>query len=146
MRNTALGVIALARAGSAFMMAQDKGKGKGAPKGPPPPMSFFVTSVGKGDGANYGGLAGADQYCQTMAGANAGNKTWHAYLSVNAAAGQPAVNARDRIGSGPWYNARGQAVAMNLSQLHGDTLEEARLGANVSKASVFTEKNEGIKG
>src|SRR5712692_8759130 len=147
MRNTALGVIALAIAGSALMLAQDKGKGKGAPKGPPPPMSFFVTSVGKGDGANYGGLAGADQYCQTTAaGANAGNKTWHAYLSTQAAAGQPAVNARDRIGNGPWYNARGQAIAMNLSQLHGDTIEEARLGANVSKASVFTEKNEGIKG
>ena len=145
MRKTAFGVMALTLAGSALMMAQDKGKGKG--KGPPPPMSFFVTSVGKGDGANYGGLAGADQYCQTMAaGANAGNKTWHAYLSVNAAGGQPAVNARDRIGSGPWYNARGQAIAMSVSQLHGDTIEEARLGANVSKASVFTEKNEGIKG
>jgi len=142
MQKIALGMMALTLSGSA-LMAQDKGKGKA----PPPPMSFFVTSVGKGDGANYGGLAGADQYCQTMAaGANAGNKTWHAYLSVSAAGGQPAVNARDRIGTGPWYNARGQAIAMSVSQLHGDTLEGARLGANVSKASVFTEKNEAIKG
>ncbi len=135
--------MALALTGSALMMAQDKG-GK---KGPPPPMSFFVTGTPKGDGANYGGLAGADQYCQQLAAAaNAGNKTWRAYLSVSAAGGQPAVNARDRIGSGPWYNARGQAIAMSVSQLHGDTIEEARLGANVSKASVFTEKNEAIRG
>jgi hypothetical protein len=147
MRSIALGVIALALASAALMTAQDKGKGKGGPKGPPPPMSFFVTSVGKGEGANYGGLAGADQYCQTMAAsAGGGNKTWHAYLSVNAAAGQPAVNARDRIGNGPWYNAKGQLIAMNLSQLHGDTIEEARLGSNVSKASVFTEKGDNIKG
>src|SRR5262249_23324864 len=132
MRTTALGVIALALTGSALTMAQDKG-GK---KGPPPPMSFFVTSVGKGDGANYGGLAGADQYCQTMAaGAGGGSKTWHAYMSTQ---GPGAVNARDRIGTGPWYNAKGQAVAQNLSQLHGDTLDEARLGNSLTKATALS--------
>lgn len=143
MRKTALGVMALTLTGSA-LMAQDKG---GKQKGPPPPMSFFVTSTPKGDGANYGGLAGADQYCQTMAaGAGGGGKTWHAYLSTQAAAGQPAVNARDRIGTGPWYNSKGQMIAMNLSQLHGDTLDEARLGNSVTKATAITEKGDSVKG
>src|SRR5437867_12489888 len=93
---------------------------------PPQPMSFFVTSVGKGDGANLGGLAGADAHCQALAAAaGRGNATWHAYLSTQ---GSGAVNARDRIGSGPWYNARGQRVSQNLGDLHGDTIEQARLG------------------
>jgi hypothetical protein len=145
MRRTICGVIALGALAGSLAIAQDKGKG--GPKGPPPPMSFFITSAPKGDGANYGGLAGADQHCQTLAqAAGAGNKTWHAYLSTQAANGQPAVNARDRIGNGPWYNARGQMVAKNLSDLHGDTLEEARLGNNLTKATAFTEKNETIKG
>ena len=120
--------------------AQDKGK----QKAPPPPMSFFVTSRPKGDGANYGGLAGADAHCQTLAQeANAGNRTWHAYLSTQ---GQGAVNARDRIGTGPWYNSRGAMVAKDVSDLHGDTIEAARLGNNMTKATIFTEKNEAIKG
>src|SRR6476620_7897265 len=73
-----------------------------------PTMSFFIASAGSGDGANLGGLAGADKICQTLAAAaGAGGKTWHAYLSAEAANGQPAVNARDRIGKGPWYNAKG---------------------------------------
>ena len=93
--------------------------------GPQQPMSFFITSVGKGDGANYGGLAGADAYCQMMAtAAGRGASTWHAYLSTQ---GAGAVNARDRIGSGPWYNARGQRVAMGVADLHGDTVEQARV-------------------
>ena len=78
-------------------------------------MSFFITSVGKGDGANYGGLAGADAYCQTM-GTAAGRGApvvWHAYLSTQ---GAGAVNARDRIGSGPWYNARGGLVARGVGR------------------------------
>ena len=116
-------------------------------KAPPQPMSFFVTGSPKGSGANYGGLAGADQYCQTLAAAaNAGNRTWHAYLSTQAAAGQPAVNARDRIGQGPWYNARGAMVAKDVADLHGDTLEAARIGNNMTKATIFSEKNEPIKG
>jgi hypothetical protein len=71
-------------------------------------MTFFVTSAGPGKGADLGGLAGADQICQRLAqSAGAGNHTWHAYLSTQAADGQPAVNARDRIGHGPWQNAKG---------------------------------------
>jgi hypothetical protein len=114
---------------------------------PPQPMSFFVTSVGKGDGANYGGLAGADAHCQQLAAAaGAGNRTWRAYLSANASGNQAAVNARDRIGSGPWYNARGRGIAQNVADLHGDTLDAARLGNNLSRTTVFSEKNEPIKG
>src|SRR5215475_13054790 len=111
--------IALA-AGSYLVFAQQPGRG-----GPPQPMSFFITSVPKGDGANYGGLAGADAYCQQL-GTAAGRGspvTWHAYMSTQ---GPNAVNARDRIGNGPWFNAKGQRIAQNLSDLHGDTLEQAR--------------------
>lgn len=111
------------------------------------PFSFFVTSAGLGKGADLGGLAGADAHCQKLAtAAGGGAKTWHAYLSAQARDGQPAVNARDRIGQGPWYNTRGAVVARDLAQLHGDTLDLARLGNNVSKATAFTEKNEPIKG
>jgi hypothetical protein len=107
-------------------------------------MSFFVTSVGVGSGANLGGLAGADAHCQKLAeAAGSTGKTWHAYLSTQ---GQGAVNARDRIGNGPWYNARGQAIAKNVADLHGDSIDAARVGNNISKASAFTEKNETIKG
>ncbi|HEY7336527.1 MAG TPA: hypothetical protein VH639_16665 [Bryobacteraceae bacterium] len=115
-------------------------------KAPPQPMSFFVTSAGSGKGADLGGLAGADQHCQLLAQGAGSNFTWHAYLSTQAADGQPAVNARDRIGQGPWYNQKGQMVARNLSDLHGDTLEAARLGNNLTKATAFTEKGDTIKG
>ena len=85
------------------------------------PMSFFITSAGSGDGANLGGLAGADKTCQTLAkAAGVGNKTWHAYLSASAANGQPAVNARDRIGKGPWFNVKGVQVASSVADLHSD--------------------------
>ena len=120
---------------------------------PPPapaqqqPMSFFVTSVGLGNGANLGGLAGADRHCQTLAAAaGAGSKTWHAYLSAAAANGQPAVNARDRIGAGPWYSAKGARVAQNVGDLHGDTIEQARLGNNINKTTAISEKGEPING
>jgi hypothetical protein len=120
---------------------------------PPPapaqqqPMSFFVTSVGLGNGANLGGLAGADRHCQALAtAAGAGSKTWHAYLSAAAAGGQPAVNARDRIGAGPWYSAKGARVAQNVGDLHGDTIEQARLGNNINKTTAISEKGEPIKG
>jgi hypothetical protein len=113
-------------------------------KQPPPPMSFFVTSVGKGDGANLGGLAGADQHCQNLAqAAGAGDRTWHAYLSTQ---GPNAVNARDRIGAGPWFNAKGGRVAQNLSDLHGDTLEQARVGNTLTKATALDEKGNSLKG
>ena len=120
---------------------------------PPPaaqqqPMSFFVTSAGSGNGANLGGLAGADRICQTLAtAAGRGEKTWHAYLSASAANGQPAVNARDRIGSGPWYNAKGARIAQNVADLHGDTLEQARRGNNINQttANVNQITTEGTK-
>ena len=114
---------------------------------PPPPMSFFVTSVGKGDGANLGGLTGADAHCQALAtAAGQGSRTWHAYLSANPQ-GQPAVNARDRIGSGPWYNGRsGAPIAKDVGDLHGDTLDQARMGNNLSRTTVFSEKGEAING
>lgn len=84
-------------------------------------MSFFITSVGSGDGANLGGLAGADAHCAALASAaGAGGKTWAAYLSTQASGGRPGINARDRIGSGPWYNAKGVMVAMNVDQLHSE--------------------------
>jgi hypothetical protein len=83
-------------------------------------MTFFVTSVGSGKGADLGGLAGADKQCQLLAQAvGAGNRTWHAYLSNSAAEGQPAVNARDRIGRGPWQNAKGVVIAKDVDDLHG---------------------------
>jgi len=86
-----------------------------------PNMSFFITSAGSGNGANLGGLAGADAICQRLAASvGAGNKTWRAYLSTSAVGGQPAVNARDRIGRGPWQNAKGVAVAQNVDDLHSN--------------------------
>jgi hypothetical protein len=84
----------------------------------PPEMGFFVTSVGLGDGGNLGGLAGADAHCQALAeAADAGDRTWHAYLSTQ---GPGAVNARDRIGSGPWANASGLVMATSVESLHYD--------------------------
>src|SRR5436190_23049054 len=85
-----------------------------------PNMTFFVTSAGPGKGADLGGLEGADQLCQRLAqGAGAGSKTWHAYLSTQAADGKPAVNARDRIGNGPWQYFKGEVVTQNVDDLHG---------------------------
>jgi hypothetical protein len=109
-----------------------------AQQAPQQPMSFFVASVGKGDGANLGGVAGADAHCQALAAAaGRGNATWHAYLSTQ---GPGAVNARDRIGNGPWYNARGQRIAQNIGELHGDTIEQARVGNVLGKQFSLTEK------
>ena len=130
--------FALFTLGSSLALAQ----GKQAQQ----PMSFFVTSSGSGKGADLGGLAGADQRCQTLAAAAGSTFTWHAYLSTQAKGGQSAVNARDRIGEGPWFNAKGQRVAQNLSDLHGDTLEQARVGNSLTKATVLTEKGEPVKG
>ena len=109
----------------------------GQPAAPPPPMSFFVTSAGSGDGANLGGLAGADAICQKLATAAGSTKMFHAYMSTQ---GPNAVSARDRIGTGPWYNARGARIAMGLADLHGDTIEQARLGNNLTKQSSLLEK------
>ena len=114
---------------------------------PKEPLSFFITSEGIGKGAELGGLAGADAHCQKLAeAAGSVNKTWHAYLSTQAVDGQPAVHARSRIGQGPWHNAKGAEVAKNVEHLHGDSLEAARLGNNLSKTTAITEKSEAIKG
>src|SRR5690349_14600906 len=81
--------------------------------------SFFVTSNGIGNGANLCGLAGADNHCQTLAqAAGDGANTWRAYLSTQAADGQPAINARDRIGKGPWQNSKGAVIAKDVTELH----------------------------
>ena len=109
-------------------------------------MSFFVTSAGSGKGADLGGIAGADRICQTLASATGSTKTWHAYLSAAAANGQAAVNARDRIGAGPWFNAKGARIAQSLGDLHGDTLEMARRGNNINKTTALTEKGETVNG
>jgi hypothetical protein len=111
-----------------------------APAAPPQPMSFFITSVGSGDGANLGGLAGADKHCQTLAAAaGQGNRTWRAYLSQSAAGPLPPVNARDRIGSGPWYNAKGQLIAANVNDLHEDR-------NNIRKPTAMNEKGGLVNG
>jgi hypothetical protein len=116
-------------------------------KAPQQPMTFFVTSAGSGKGADLGGLAGADRQCQALAAAaGAGNRTWRAYLSTSAANGQPAIHARDRIGQGPWYNAKGARVAQNLADLHGDTLDMARVGNTLTRATALNEKGEMVKG
>jgi hypothetical protein len=97
--------------------------------------SFFVTSNGIGNGGNLGGLAGADNHCQTLAqGAGAGARTWRAYLSTQAADGAPAVNARDRIGKGPWQNSKGVVIAKDVNELHGAN--------NLTKQTVLSEKGE----
>jgi hypothetical protein len=118
-----------------------------APGPQPHPMSFFVTSVPIGKGGDLGGLAGADAHCQKLAAAvGGGNKTWRAYLSTQARPGVAAVNARDRIGQGPWYNSKRVPIAENLAELNGDTIELARLGSNLFKQSALDEKGEVING
>jgi hypothetical protein len=103
-------------------------------------ISFFITSKGPGNGADLGGLAGADKHCQALAStAGAGSKTWRAYLSTSAVGSQPAVNARDRIGKGPWFNAKGVQVAASVADLHSDN---NKLG----KESSLTEKGDIVNG
>jgi len=140
------GLAAIVMSSSYLLIAQQPPPPAGQPAQPPPPMSFFVASAGSGKGADLGGLAGADRICQTLATAVGSTKTWHAYLSASAANGQPAVNARDRIGTGPWYNAKGARVAQNVADLHGDTLEAARRGNNLTKVTAINEKGETING
>jgi hypothetical protein len=105
-------------------------------------MSFFVTSEGPGKGGDLGGLAGADAHCQKLATAvGAGNKTWHAYLSSSTNAANPGatVNARDRIGRGPWQNVKGVVIATSVEDLHGP-------GNKISKESGLTEKGGIVNG
>lgn len=122
-----------------------------SPKGEPPAPSlqmggaksvtrFFIISTGMGNGGDLGGLAGADAHCEALAKAEgSGDHTWRAYLSTAATATQPAINARDRIGSGPWYNALGELVAMNLEQLHGSA-------AAINKETALTERGDPVNG
>jgi hypothetical protein len=118
------GVAAAAAAGCATTMSG-------------PPMTFFVTSVNPAQSGNLGGLAGADATCEKLASAvGAGGRNWRAYLSTQEAAGAPAVNARDRIGKGPWVNAKGVLIAKDLAELHGNN--------NISKETALTEKGEMI--
>ena len=101
--------------------------------------TFFVTSNGIGNGGNLGGLAGADNWCQSLAqAAGAGAKTWRAYLSTQAADGMPAVNARDRIGKGPWQNSKGVVVAKDVAELHGAN--------GLTKQTALNEKGEVVNG
>jgi hypothetical protein len=105
-----------------------------------PNVSFFITSAGSGNGANLGGLAGADAICQRLAATvGAGNKTWRAYLSTSAVGNQAAVNARDRIGAGPWQNSKGVVVAQSVADLHSDN---NKLG----KENSLTEKGTPVNG
>ena len=105
-----------------------------------PQLGFFITSVGSGKGADLGGLAGADAHCQTLAAAaGAGGRTWRAYLSASASGSQPAVNAKDRIGSGPWANAKGIVVATSVADLHSDANK-------LSKENSLTEKGAVVNG
>jgi hypothetical protein len=102
------------------------------------PLSFFITSVGSGDGANLGGLAGADAHCQKLAAAaGAGNRTWRAYLSGTE--NGKTVNAKDRIGAGPWFNAKGVQIASNVAELHTEA-------AKTGKEGSLTEKGEPVPG
>jgi hypothetical protein len=103
-------------------------------------MSFFITSVGPGMGADLGGLAGADRHCQTLADAvGAGDRTWRAYLSTTASAGGATVHARDRIGTGPWHNAKGVMIAEDLDRLHGEDND-------LTKETALSEMGEVVKG
>lgn len=113
-------------------VAQDKKQETG--------LSFFITSVGPGDGANLKGIAGADAHCQKLAAAaGAGNRTWRAYLSTTASDKEKAVNARDRIGKGPWSNAKGVQIAKDIAELHGEN-------NNLTKETQLTEKGEIVNG
>lgn len=126
-------VVILLIIGAVLLTRQDRGTETKNP------MTFFITSVNPGKGGDFGGLAGADAYCQSLGGSvGAGNRTWRAYLSTTAVDGAPAINARDRIGKGPWQNAKGVIIADNIDELHGSN--------NISKQTALTEKGEEVKG
>jgi hypothetical protein len=131
-----LSMFAAAVLGAAALLGAGSAPG-GAPANP---MSFFVTSANPGKGADFGGLAGADRHCQALASAaGAGGRTWRAYLSALAESGAPAVHARDRIGNGPWRNAKGVVIAANVEELHG-------ANNNLNKQTALNEKGEMVGG
>ena len=103
-------------------------------------MTFFITSAGPGKGGDLGGIEGADRHCQSLAqAAGAGSRTWRAYLSTQSAGGTPAINARDRIGRGPWQNAKGEAIAQSVDDLHS-------ANNKISKQTALNEKGEPVNG
>jgi hypothetical protein len=134
---TLLAAVSLASAATLAQAADAKAPAKRAAA--QKPMSFFVTSTGLGKGADLGGLAGADAHCQNLAkAAGAGNRTWHAYLSTTAVNGGKVVNARDRIGTGPWYNVKGELIAKDVDDLHTDN--------KITKQSALSEKGTMLNG
>jgi hypothetical protein len=126
-----------------LVAAESEGQAGGAAR-QQQPMGFFITSAGPGDGANLGGLAGADAHCQRLAqAAGAGARTWRAYLSASAGGGQAPVSARDRIGNGPWYNAKGVLIAWNVSELHGDVQHDRN---SINKEFALNEQGLPVNG
>ncbi|WBY03372.1 hypothetical protein PE066_07530 [Ramlibacter tataouinensis] len=136
-----LPTLGLAAASAVLLSACAMPAGQAAPaRAATSPVSFFITSANPGQGANFGGLAGADRHCQALAtAAGAGQRTWRAYLSTTAAGGGAVVNARDRIGRGPWFNAKGVQVASSVEDLHS---ANNRLGKDTS----LTEKGAVVNG
>ncbi len=124
-------VAAGAAIGGSVMLALSVLIGPAQAQRPPPQfpnMMFFITSIGGPDGANFGGIEGADRHCSALATkAGAGSKTWRAYLSTQGTAGKPAINARDRIGKGPWVNVKGEQIAADVGELHSDKNKIDRL-------------------
>ena len=126
--SVAAGVVALSVLSACAVMDDKKN-----------PMSFFVSSAGPGRGADLGGLDGADRQCQALATAvGAGQRTWHAYLSTQPSGATPGSNARDRIGNGPWRNAKGVVVAQSVDELHAAN--------NINKQTALNERGEGVNG
>jgi hypothetical protein len=129
LKGSVLASVALLAVAAVTVQAQQAGN-----------MGFFITSAGPGDGANLGGLEGADRHCQQLASAaGAGNRTWRAYLSTQAVGGAQAVNARDRIGNGPWRNAKGEVIAQNVDDLHS-------ANNKISKQAALDEKGATVNG
>jgi hypothetical protein len=140
MKTIKYALVPLALAMFAGSAAAQQPQGQQANQPPPQPMSFFVTSAGIGNGGNLGGLAGADAHCQSLAAAaGRGNATWRAYLSAGAQGPSGVVHARDRIGRGPWFNARGALIASNVDDLHADR-------NNIRKPTALNEKGEEVNG
>ena len=140
MKPAPLPMVVLATALSAWLSACTSSADPEDPEDDPTRMSFFITSTGLGNGANLGGLAGADAHCRALAeAAGVTGATWRAYLSANAAGGQPVVHARDRIGRGPWYNARAALVARDVANLHSDS-------TRLDKQTALSERGEVVNG
>ena len=140
-RTIVLSTVAIAFLASAAMLAQAQQQGQLQPQ----VASFFVAENANGTG-NLGGLTGADQMCQSQAqalGGQAAMRTWHAYLSQEQRGSQPSINARGRIGAGPWYNVKGQLIASSVADLHGDQQRDRN---NIQRATVLDAKGNEIPG